>query len=567
MPSKKSGKQDNEISRISDDSGDKKVLDNNKKWEMLVVDDEEDVHRMSTLVMDSYTFLGRNVNIHSAYSANEAKKLLRQRDDFAIVLLDVVMEEKDTGLKLVEFIRRELGNDIVSIIMRTGQPGEAPEEKVINEYEINDYVEKEQLTVRRLYTAITTSLRQFSNLMRLKQAEEALRASQSRNKAILSAIPDMMILLSDSGDILDFKNIRTANQFISVENVIGNNIKNVIPPQVATEFLSYIVQSLSTKTISLLEFQLAINNKNLDYEARFAVSSENEVLVIVRDITVRKQAEKALKETLDEMEKKVFERTGNYKKAKEEAEQANLAKSEFLANISHELRTPMHHILNYSKYGIEKSDRVGQDKLQNYFSQISTSGGRLLSLINDLLDLSKMESGRMEYQIKKTNLGLMVEDLITEFSQAVEKNIRFEVKPDETPTIILCDELKIEQVFRNLLANAINFSPSGKSIAISFDRIKLSAGKRKTDKKTIPGLKVSIKDEGIGIPESDLETIFDKFIQSSKTKTGAGGTGLGLSICKEITKAHNGKIWAENNPEGGATFCLVLPYDHLVIPD
>jgi signal transduction histidine kinase len=117
------------------------------------------------------------------------------------------------------------------------------------------------------------------------------------------------------------------------------------------------------------------------------------------------------------------------------------------------------------------------------------------------------------------------------------------------------------QVFHNLFFNAIKFSPLGGKTVIIFEWDNIINGRRASDGDTVPALRVSIKDEGVGSPESELESIFGKFNQSSQTKTGAGGTGLGLSISREIMKKHYGKIWAENNPEGGAVFHFSLPYD------
>jgi signal transduction histidine kinase len=278
--------------------------------------------------------------------------------------------------------------------------------------------------------------------------------------------------------------------------------------------------------------------------------------------TERRKIEEALLKSHTELEKKVEERTADYKRAKDEAERANKLKSEFLANISHELRTPMHHVLGCSDQGIEKINRVSRDKLLLYFSQIKTSGERLMLHLNDLLDLAKLESGRTNYQMKKNNLGSMVDSLIHEFSHSEkEKSIHFDINKNETSTLIECDELKINQVLRNLLSNAVKFSSTEKSISISFDSNKMHAENNILSKKLIPTLIVRIKDEAIGIPEDELSTVFNKFVQSSRTKTGAGGTGLGLAICKEIIEAHNGNIWAGNNPEGGATFSFMLPYE------
>ena len=124
---------------------------------------------------------------------------------------------------------------------------------------------------------------------------------------------------------------------------------------------------------------------------------------------------------------------------------------------------------------------------------------------------------------------------------------------------IYCDRFKIKQVLRNLLSNAVKFTPPGGRIEININSDRLAAGRHSGDIKTVEALKVSINDEGVGIPEGELEMIFDKFTQSSKTAEDYGGTGLGLSICREIIQAHGGKIWAENNATSGAVFNLVIP--------
>ncbi|MBT4525928.1 MAG: hypothetical protein HOC24_05195 [Deltaproteobacteria bacterium] len=279
------------------------------------------------------------------------------------------------------------------------------------------------------------------------------------------------------------------------------------------------------------------------------------------DITMHKQAEEALKNSHDELEKKIEERTIEYKKAKEDAEQANHLKSEFLANMSHELHTPMHHILSFAQIGIRRFN-TAKDKTLDSFEKIISASNRMMVLINNLLDLSELESGRVDYQMEKTELADIIKNLINEFSSIIDgKSIYLELKKPKYSTIVMCDDIKISQVLRNLISNALKFTSPNQSIIISFKQQKLPEGKGQTDNDMIPALTLRIKDKGIGIPENELESVFDKFVQSSKTNTGAGGTGLGLAICKKIIPAHKGKIWAENNTEGGATFSFLLPYE------
>ncbi|MBT4288014.1 MAG: HAMP domain-containing histidine kinase [Deltaproteobacteria bacterium] len=255
----------------------------------------------------------------------------------------------------------------------------------------------------------------------------------------------------------------------------------------------------------------------------------------------------------DVTEQKVME--NQLIKAKEQADAANKTKSEFLSNISHELRTPMQGINGFSNLAIKRFKSTKKAKLLEYFSSIHSSGRRLLALLNDLLDLSRLEAGMIDYHFEKSEMSNLVYRTINELGfLAKEKSIEIEFRQPKFSDMVIMDKTTITQVIINLLSNAIKFSESG-------NEVRIELGYRDAN------LRLSVIDKGIGVPKNELELVFDKFVQSSKTKTGAGGTGLGLAICKEIIKAHKGKIWAEKNPEGGSIFSFVLPCEQEIVPE
>jgi len=285
------------------------------------------------------------------------------------------------------------------------------------------------------------------------------------------------------------------------------------------------------------------------------------VASMVMDVTARKQATEVLARDHEQLQALVDERTTELNSARIEAERANESKSEFLANMSHELRTPIHTILSFAEMGVKKSDRLSKEKVNQYFTNIHQGGERQLLLLNDLLDLSKLEAGTTAYEFGENDIRHVIEEQIAQHELMLQnKHLKIEIRPTPLETRLVFDRVRIEQVIRNLLSNAIKFSQPNKTITI-----KLGLGEIHTQHDSIPALTVSITDNGVGIPEDELKSIFDKFVQSSKTRTGAGGTGLGLSICHEIITAHGGEIWAENNRHGGASFYFTLPILHTSI--
>ncbi len=228
-------------------------------------------------------------------------------------------------------------------------------------------------------------------------------------------------------------------------------------------------------------------------------------------------------------------------------EVASQHKSEFLANMSHELRTPLNAIIGFSEVLSDRMFGELNEKQDEYLKDIYASGTHLLSLINDILDLSKIEAGRMELELTDFDLPTALDNaLILVRERAGRRSITLQMSVDDRLGQIQADERKIRQVVLNLLSNAIKFTPEG-------GRIEVAA---------VPKdgfVEVSVSDTGVGIAPEDQETVFEEFRQVGTAAKKVEGTGLGLTLCRKFVELHGGRIWVQSQVSAGSTFTFTIP--------
>jgi signal transduction histidine kinase/DNA-binding NarL/FixJ family response regulator len=277
-------------------------------------------------------------------------------------------------------------------------------------------------------------------------------------------------------------------------------------------------------------------------------------VVVARDITAQKEIEKELTEakifaemaTIIAEESKIKAETATLT-----AENAVKAKQQFLSNMSHEIRTPMNSIIGFTK-AVMKTDLTWKQK--EYLSAIKTSGDSLIVLINDILDLAKVDSGKMTFEQKPFKLEASITTMLHLFeAKAQEKNIVLSREYDGSiPKVLLGDQVRLHQIMLNLVSNALKFTTTG-TITVGVSLLK--------DNKDRATIEFSITDTGIGIPEDKMETIFENFQQaSSETSRLFGGTGLGLAISKQLVEQQGGSIRVKSEMGKGSTFSFILDF-------
>lgn len=360
------------------------------------------------------------------------------------------------------------------------------------------------------------------------------------NTQMRAAIPDLFLRLDHDGTVLDYKPGSTTDVYVPLPHPIGQPIQSFLPEDVAHQFTAALTHVQTTEPIVTLEHSLWIEEQKYFYEVRFLRLPNQHAITIVRDISTRKRAEAALK----------YAKEAAIVAAKR-SEAANLAKSQFLAKMSHELRTPLNAILGFSQ--LMSRDPSLKEEQQEYLNIINHSGSHLLNLINDILDLSKIEAGEIKLSAQSFNLPNLLSSVVTMLRlKAVEKGLQLEVNLDERlPQWINGDENKLRQVLINLLNNGIKFTKQG--------QVQLSVQVHASDRADTLSATFIVTDTGTGIPQEELSDLFEPFVQSKMNRDFQEGTGLGLAISQQFVQMMGGQIKVTSTLGKGSCFSFNIP--------
>ena len=517
------------------------------KASILIVDDKPEDLRLLNGILKQ-----KNYNIRQLRDgAMVMPSILDAPPD--LILLDIMMPKID-GYKICRQLKAAKATRDIPVILISGLEGTINKAKAFSSGGV-DFISKPlhpEEVLARVKTHLSicdmqkkleeknTQIRD-NEKNRLMLAEESLKKINLTLMSVIESPNNVIIFALDKAYRYMLFNTIHKNEMKKIWNSdikIGKNILEMIPDKEdRARAKKNFDRVLKGEELVLVEEYGAPPNR-FWYENIYnpIIDTDGHVIglsVILIDITERKASEE------------------KFRKAKDAAEAANRAKSEFLANMSHEIRTPMNSILGFADI---MADKIDDKQLKEYLTLIRSNGRSLLALINDILDLSKIESGKIEFKYKDVNIHSVFKDIEGIFSQEIaNKNLKFIrfIAPD-IPAHLILDEVRLRQILFNLIGNAVKFTHSG--------HIKLSAHiAGKETKSDRVDLFLAVEDTGIGIPEDKKELIFNAFEQQGlHISTQYGGTGLGLAITKRLVEMMNGSVSVTNKHKKGTIFNVII---------
>jgi signal transduction histidine kinase len=571
-----------DVLQLIEDAGRVPEASTARKWKVAVIDDDAAVHEGTRFALSDYNLNGQTLEILSAYSAAEGRTLMRAHPDIAAVLLDVIMETDAAGLDLVEFIRNELKNETVRIILRTGQPGQAPERRVIVDYDINDYKAKTELTADKLFTSLTAALRSYQQLERMVQTRRGLeiiidaastlydfKSMQRLAEGVLTQIASLLnvdcagiLVLRDDGKPGDDFSVLAGSgcyrRFIGAAGAqsLDSELRQMVEAAFQRrkhEFVDhrtvlYVRTGSGREVVVLLQSERELSDTDRSlveiFGSRLSIAFDNVILY------------QQLNQANSQLEERVAQRTRALMQANRRLssqwlrlQRANGFKNEILGTVAHDLKNPLGVILGRTEMLTELIGAgSSRESIAAQVDHIRDATKRLTSMVDHLISDAMADAFDITIRREPVDIaGLVSEVAEANKPSAINKQqvITVSAAPDR-PT--MCDSDRIREAIDNLISNAIKYSPIGGKISVLVTHDEDNAI-------------IRITDEGAGLSPEDLGRLFGRFQRlSAKPTAGESSTGLGLSIVKRIIDMHGGEVTAASpGPGQGSTFTIALP--------
>ena len=570
---------DDFVDVIDDTSGDLAL--SGPRWKVAIVDDDQAVHDGTRFALYDYALADHGLEMISAYSAAEGRELLLAHPDIAVVLLDVVMETEDAGLQLVDFIRKDLKNETVRVILRTGQPGQAPERRVIVDYDINDYKAKTELTADKLFTSLTSALRSYQQLQRMVETRRGLEiiieaasmlfdlhSVQRLAEGVLTQIASLLEV--ECAGILVLRDDHRPDEQISIlagsgcyRNLVGGSIDEGLDGEVRAAVrhaferrhheyqpqrsVLYLRTGSGREVVVLLETPKVLSDTNRTlvevFCSRLAVAFDNVILY------------RQLEEANLQLEDRVARRTAELKTANRrlttqssELRRANRFKGEILGTIAHDLKNPLGVIMGRSEMlsDLIAMDPLPTDSVRAQVGHVRESARRLTGMVDTLIRDAMQDALDISVRRDPVDLTLLANDVVEANRPLAERKTQDIAMEGGEGLIATGDHDRLWEAVDNLVSNAIKYSPP--------------AGRIRVEVADDGGQAViRVRDSGPGLSPEDTGRVFGRFQRlSAKPTAGESSTGLGLSIAKRIVDLHKGEISADNH-ETGAVFTIRIP--------